>query len=82
MTYQWSPAETIDQEPGDERCDEIPRLQTTRHKGRGMFVEAETVLEERWRVICSWGQVNNHVPVSHLMSPNHDRLGRLNTTHK
>lgn len=44
--YQWSSAHTVDQEPGNERCDEEPSLQKSGHECGHFGAEADAVLEQ------------------------------------
>jgi hypothetical protein len=51
-SYQWATAEAIDQEPGNERCQEEPGVKEASHQTRSVCVKAKTVLEQCAGVIC------------------------------
>jgi hypothetical protein len=46
LTYQRTTAEAVNQEPRNERSQEEPGVQESRHETGKVFVEAETLLEQ------------------------------------
>lgn len=51
-SYQWSSADSVDQEPRDEGCDEEPSLEEARHESRHVAAEPDAFLKQSSAVVC------------------------------